>query len=262
MFNGSVIMGSASDDLSEFLEFKYMQYNQGWFIENDPVSIPHLFRKKQDIEIAGFLSATIAWGNRKSIIANARRLMTMMDDDPHGFITHSSERELSRFKPFVHRTFNGQDCIFFLRSLKNIYSEHKSMEEMFLSLDKEGARQAISRFRERFLTLPHPIHVEKHLPDPIKGSSAKRINMFLRWMVRRDNQGVDFGIWQRISPSNLVCPLDVHTGNTARKLGLLQRKQNDWKAATELTVNLSRFDSADPVKYDLALFGLGVFEKF
>jgi uncharacterized protein (TIGR02757 family) len=250
------------DDLYELLELKYMQYNQVSFIENDPVSIPHLFIKQQDIEIAGFLSATIAWGNRKSILSNARRLLAMMDDDPHSFIMHASEKELLSFEGFVHRTFNGKDCIFFLSSLISIYSEYDSMEELFLSLDDEGPQIAISRFRDRFLSIPHPKHVEKHLPDPSRGSSAKRINMFLRWMVRRDDHGVDFGIWHRISPSNLICPLDVHTGNAARKLGLLTRKQNDWKAAKELTENLRRFDPSDPVKYDLALFGLGVSGEF
>jgi uncharacterized protein (TIGR02757 family) len=245
-------------ELHEFLEFKYMQYDHGSFIENDPVSVPHLFRKRQDIEIAGFLSAVISWGNRRSIVTNARRLLSMMDDDPFEFIMHASDRELLSFERFVHRTFNGEDCIYFLSSLISIYSEHESMEELFLPLNSEGPQQAITGFRERFLFLPHPKHVEKHLPDPSKGSAAKRMNMFLRWMVRRDPRGVDFGIWRRISPSKLVCPLDVHSGNVARKLGLLRRKQNDWKAAEELTANLRRFDPQDPVKYDLALFGLGI----
>jgi uncharacterized protein (TIGR02757 family) len=184
--------------------------------------------------------------------------MSMMDDDPFEFIMHASDRELLTFGRFVHRTFNGEDCIYFLSSLISIYSEHESMEELFLSMNSEGPQQSISSFRERFLFLPHPVHVEKHLPDPLKGSAAKRINMFLRWMVRRDTRGVDFGIWRRISPSKLVCPLDVHSGNVARKLGLLHRKQNDWKAAEELTEALRRFDPQDPVKYDLALFGLGI----
>lgn len=249
-------------DLHEFLELKYLQYNQPSFIEIDPVCIPHLFTKKEDIEIAGFLAATIAWGNRKSIVANARRLVEMMDYDPHGFITTASERETRPFERFVHRTFNGQDCRFFLHALKKIYSQHRSMEELFLSLNTHGAGHAIHAFRQEFLTPPHEKRVEKHIPDPMRGSSAKRLNMFLRWMVRRDDSGVDFGIWERISPSNLICPLDIHSGNVARKLGLLARKQNDWKAAEELTATLRIYDPADPVRYDFALFGTGIFEKF
>jgi uncharacterized protein (TIGR02757 family) len=254
-------MNLPREDLQEFLEQKCLQYNNLAFIENDPVSIPHRYSRKEDIEIAGFLAATISWGNRKSIVANAKRLVGMMDNDPYGFITTASDKETVPFTKFVHRTFNGQDCRFFLRSLKRIYSRHRTMEELFLSFNSKGAGHAISSFRNEFLSPPHEKRSEKHIPDPARGSSAKRINMFLRWMVRKDDRGVDFGIWSRISPANLICPLDVHTGTVARELGLLNRKMNDWRAAEELTTALRTFDAADPVKYDFALFGTGIFEK-
>jgi len=248
------------DNLREFLEFKADFYNAPFFIEPDPVSVPHLFTKKEDIEIAGFLAATIAWGNRKSIISDARRLLAMMDNDPHDFLVNASSKDLKPFRKFNHRTFNGTDCIFFLESLKNIYRKHKSMEALF-PVETEGAQRAISHFRREFLKTPHEPRSEKHVSDPLKGSAAKRINMFLRWMVRSDAKGVDFGIWNSVSPASLVCPLDVHVGNTARSLGLLQRKSNDWRAAEELTANLRAFDPGDPVKFDFALFGIGAFEK-
>jgi uncharacterized protein (TIGR02757 family) len=249
-------------ELFEFLEFNYDQYNTPEFIESDPISIPHLFTKKQDIEIAGFLTATISWGTRKSIIINARKLIQMMDDDPHSFIMGASEFDLLPFRKFVHRTFNGEDCIFFLQSLKNIFTKIESMEVLFMPANNIGMSEAIGHFREEFLLTPHQKRSEKHISDPLSGSSAKRINMFLRWMIRNDSHGVDFGLWKRITPSELMCPLDVHSGNVARKLGLLTRKSNDWKAAEELTLNLRRFDPSDPVKYDFALFGLGIYERF
>jgi uncharacterized protein (TIGR02757 family) len=245
-----------------FLEFKYDQYNTPEFINSDPISIPHLFTKKQDIEIAGFLTATISWGSRKSIIGNARKLIQMMDDDPHCFILEASENDLLPFRKFVHRTFNGADCIFFLQSLKNIFTKNESMEKLFLPANNAGMSQAIRQFREEFLLTPHQKRAEKHISDPLSGSSAKRINMFLRWMVRNDSHGVDFGLWKQIDPSKLICPSDVHVGKVARKLGLLTRKSNDWKAAEELTASLRKFDRHDPVKYDFALFGLGIYEKF
>jgi uncharacterized protein (TIGR02757 family) len=255
-------MKLSKQELFEFLELKHDQYNQPSFIDCDPISIPHLFSKKQDIEIAGFLTATISWGSRKSIIASATKLMQMMDCDPHSFIMEFTENHLAPFRKFVHRTFSGEDCIFFLRSLKNIYSRNESLEKLFLPVNDHGMNLAIHQFRVEFLSTPHQKRVEKHIADPFSGSSAKRINMFLRWMVRRDSNGVDFGLWKQISPSKLICPLDVHVGNVARKLGLVTRKSNDWKAAEELTLNLCKFNHADPVKYDFALFGLGVFEKF
>lgn len=248
--------------LHQFIEEKYRQYNRPEFIETDPVSIPHLFSRNEDIEISGFLTATISWGQRKSIIANARKLMLMMDNAPFDFLTHAREKEYQPFLKFVHRTFNGEDCLFFLNAMRNIYSRDETLEHQFANLNIIGAANAISQFREVLLQDPHLKRSEKHLANPTKGSSAKRINMFLRWMVRDDKRGVDFGIWKSISPANLICPLDVHSGRTARKLGLLKRQTNDWKAAEELTANLRQFDPSDPVKYDFALFGLGVSEKF
>jgi uncharacterized protein (TIGR02757 family) len=247
-------------ELFNFLEEKYLLYNTPEFIKPDPVSVPHHFSKKEDIEIVGFLTAVISWGNRTSILNDASRLLQMMGDSPFDFIT--SFPDFRSFGRFYHRTFNGEDCIFFLESLRNIYFHHGGLEECFSFSGRSGIPASILNFRKIFLSIPHPARSEKHLPDPNKNSSCKRINMFLRWMVRSDKQGVDFGLWKKISPSELMCPLDVHSSNVARKLGLLSRKQNDWKAVEELTVNLRKFDPADPVKYDFALFGLGVFEKF
>ena len=255
-------MKLSQQELFEFLELKHDQYNQPSFIDSDPVSIPHLFTKKQDIEIAGFLTATISWGNRKSIISNSGRLMQMMDWDPHNFILDASENDLAPLRKFVHRTFNGNDCIFFLQSLKNCYRNHGGLEKLFSMDVHKGLKETISGFRRIFLELSHDPHVGKHIADPLKNASAKRILMFLRWMVRNDSHGVDFGLWRKISPSELMCPLDVHSGNVARKLGLLTRNANDWKAVEELTASLRLFDPDDPVKYDFALFGLGVFEDF
>ncbi len=252
-------------ELQDFLEEKFFLYNNSKFIETDPVSIPHLFSKKEDIEIAGFLSATIAWGQRKTILRNARQLMRWMDDDPHQFISNFTEDDLDPFRKFVHRTFHADDCIFFLKSLQNIYKNHTSLSTIFATNnlnDNADILHSILNARKVFFELQHLKRNEKHFSDPSTGSAAKRLNMFLRWMVRKDKSSVDFGIWKEISPSYLLCPLDVHSGRVARKLGLLKRKQNDWKATVELTNNLKKFDSNDPVKYDFALFGLGVFEKF
>lgn len=251
--------------LKEFLDIKTFQYNNPDFIHSDPISIPHLFTKNEDIEIAGFLSAIIAWGQRPTILKNGKQLVEWMDFAPHDFILNFKEKDLQPFKKFVHRTFNGEDCMYFLWSLKNIYQEYQTLENAFtidFSSSEPNIKQAINLFRKRFFELDYPVRTMKHIADPEKNSSAKRLNMFLRWMVRQDKTGVDFGIWQKIQPSQLVCPLDVHSGNTARKLGLLQRKMNDWQAAEELTSLLKSFDANDPVKYDFALFGLGVFEKF
>lgn len=250
------------NELKEFLDLKYRYYNNPSFIETDPISIPHQFSGKEDIETSAFLTATISWGNRNSILKSARRLMGIMDFSPYEFIIHSGKEDLKSLEHFVHRTFNSSDCILFIHSLRNIYTNHCGMEVMFSTINETGVKDTISRFHRIFLEIKHPVHAEKHIPDPSGGASAKRINMFLRWMVRNDNSGVDFGIWKNIPPSKLVCPLDVHTGEVARKLGLLARKSSDWKAAEELTENLRRFDPADPVKYDFALFGLGAFERF
>lgn len=250
-------------ELKEFLEEKVIQYNHPHFIESDPIQIPHQFTLKEDIEISGFLSATIAWGNRKSIINNAKKMMLLMDNSPYDFIINHTDNDLAKLQPFVHRTFNGYDFIQFIKSLQHIYKIHDGLESVFTKHAVENSLQpAISQFKEIFFEVEHIERTKKHISDPLKGSSAKRINMFLRWMVRRDNAGVDFGLWKNISPSLLSCPLDVHTGNIARKLGLLTRTQNDAKALSELDQNLRKMDIEDPVKYDFALFGLGVFEKF
>ncbi len=251
--------------LKEFLDEKYHQYNQSSFIETDPISIPHQFTKKEDIEIAGFLAATIAWGQRKTIIKNANKLMQGMHLEPHQFILDHSEKDLKSFKKFVHRTFNGEDCIFFIRSLQHIYKKHKSLEGIFtkgIQPGDENIKNAIASFRTIFFETKHLSRSEKHVSNPITNSSSKRLCMYLRWMVRRDKKSVDFGIWKNISPALLCLPLDVHTGNISRKLGLLQRTQNDWQAVEEITTVLKTFDPKDPVKYDFALFGLGAFEKF
>jgi uncharacterized protein (TIGR02757 family) len=244
------------EQLRAFLDSKVELYNQKDFITNDPISIPHLFTQKEDIEIAGFLSATLAWGNRKSILNNAKRLMQMMDMSPYEFIMGFTDSELKPFAKFVHRTFNGDDCIYFMWSLKNMYQNYGGLESLF-SAD-QNIKEGILHFRNIFFELDHLARTGKHVSNPAKNAASKRINMFLRWMVRQDEKGVDFGIWQKIRPALLYCPLDVHSGRIARNLGLLERKQDDWKAVEELTSNLRKFDSQDPVKYDYALFGMGV----
>lgn len=250
-------------ELKEFLDLKVVQYNNPEFISTDPIQIPHAFTKKEDIEIAAFLTATIAWGNRKSIITNATNMMNLMDHAPHDFILQHSDDDLGRFQGFVHRTFNETDLSFFVQSLKNLYTHHQGLEAVFATYtDSDNLQMAISKFKEVFFEIPHPIRTTKHVSDPLKGSAAKRINMFLRWMVRDAATGVDFGIWKTIPPALLSCPLDVHSGNVARKLGLLKRKQNDAKALAELDKSLRKLDPKDPAKYDFALFGLGVFEGF
>lgn len=249
--------------LKEFLDAKVDQYNHPHFLATDPLQIPHLFAKKEDIEISAFLTATIAWGNRKSIIANARKLMSLMEYSPHDFILNHTQTDLAAFDHFVHRTFNSTDVRYFIKSLQNIYRYHGGLEAVFTQhQEKDSLQPTISKFKELFFELPFEPRTKKHVSDPLKGSAAKRINMYLRWMVRDAATHVDFGLWKEIHPSKLSCPLDVHSGNVARKLKLLKRKQNDAKALAELDKNLRKLDPADPVKYDFALFGLGVFEKF
>lgn len=248
-------------EILELLEEKYDKFNRDFFVESDPVSVPHMFSKKEDIEIAGFLAATIAWGQRATIIKNATKMVQLMDFNPHDFVLNHSKKDLQKFKEFKHRTFNGQDMVFFIQSLKNIYTNHQGLEQVF-SKNATSIYASIHYFKNVFFEIEHPIRAEKHVSDPVKNSASKRINMYLRWMVRNDNRGVDFGIWKNILTKDLMCPLDVHSGNVARKLGLLSRSQNDWKATEELTSQLKKFDGNDPVKYDFSLFGLGVFEKF
>jgi uncharacterized protein (TIGR02757 family) len=250
--------------LKEFLDEKYLQYDCIKFIESDPISIPHLFPRKEDIEISAFLSAVIAWGQRTTIIRNATRLMDLMGGEPYNFVMNFKEKHLCYFDNFVHRTFNSTDCNYFIKALSRIYKKHGGLEQIFLkaySFD-HTIKSAITLFREEFLSFQPNPRTEKHFANPSKGSSSKRINLFLRWMIRNSKSGVDFGIWKSVPASALMIPLDVHSGRVARKLGLLQRRQNDWQAVEELTANLRLFDSNDPVKYDFALFGLGMFEKF
>ena len=250
-------------DLKAFLDEKAAKYNQPFFIETDPIQVPKRFSVKEDIEIAAFLTATIAWGNRLTIIKDASKLMALMDNEPHDFVLNHSASDLQIFKKFVHRTFNGDDCIYFVRSLKNIFENHGGLQLVFENgFRKENrVKSALSEFYKMFFELEGE-RSRKHVSNVEKGASAKRLNMFLRWMVRKDKTGVDFGLWNGIPQSELLLPLDIHTGNVARKLGLLQRKSNDWKAVEEITQILRQFDPADPIKYDFALFGLGAFEKF
>lgn len=248
------------NDIKDFLDQKVHQYNRPEFIETDPIQIPKQFSLKEDMEIAGFLSAVIAWGNRKSIIVNSLKMMNLMGNSPYDFVMSHTEKDLERLQNFVHRTFNGQDLEQFVISLKNIYKNYGGLENAFFqSMEEENMQLAISNFKTLFFSELRYNRTQKHLPDPRKGSVAKRINMFLRWMVRNDNAGVDLGIWKSISPSVLSCPLDVHSGNVARELGLITRPKNDLHALAELDAHLRRFDPKDPAKYDFALFGIGVF---
>ena len=262
-------MKLSNPELKLFLDEKYDKYNRIDFIDSDPISIPHQFTKKEDIEIAGFLAATIAWGQRITIINNANKLIKLMDDSPHEFVLNAKEKDLKRFDKFVHRTFNSVDAVFFMRSLQNIYKKHGGLQNALSPLSSRReiggeVLDAITNFRNIFFSIPYPSRTGKHISNPSENSSAKRLCMYLRWMIRKDKRGVDFGLWNKstLLPSHLMCPLDVHSGNVARKLGLLKRTQNDWKSVVELTGNLRKLDSTDPVKYDFALFGLGVFEKF
>jgi len=261
-------------EIKNLLENRYKLYNNTDFIDTDPIQIPHRFHRKEDIEIAGFLTATISWGQRKSIIRNANRLMDLMDNSPYEFLmetsffsesmtlSHTLTKEAKEFSKFVHRTFNGNDCLFFLESLKNMYRQHGGLEQVFTDgfQHEQTAFSALKHFRNMFLSVEHEQRVAKHLSDVTANSSAKRLNMYLRWMVRPDENGVDFGLWKNIPASALMLPLDVHTGDVARALNLLQRKQNDWKAVEEITTVLRSFDPTDPIKYDYALFGIGAFE--
>jgi len=256
--------GIPAGEIKLFLEEKYLQYNNPSFIVCDPISIPHSFSELRDREISGFLTASIAWGRRDIILRNSRLMVELMDNAPYEFIMSVSENELFRLTRFVHRTFNGNDFVYFIKGLRHIYSNYNSMEEvLFQGMTASGSlKEGLSHLRSVFFSLPHQSRNEKHFADIISGAAGKRLNMFLRWMIRKDNYGVDFGLWKKIDPAMLYIPLDLHSGNTARRLGLLKRKMNDWKAVEELTEVLREFDPADPVKYDFALFGLGVNEKF
>ncbi len=245
------------------LEAKHLEYNTRSFIQTDPVQIPHSFHKKEDIEISSFLTCTIAWGQRKTIISNAFRLMKLMENSPHDFLINSSEKEWDRFGGFVHRTFQTSDLLYFLDALKRIYLDHGGLEMVFSDgLKDGGVFESIIYFRKVFMQWSSLARVNKHVSNPEKGSAAKRLNLFLMWMVRKDNIGVHFGLWPKFSPKNLIIPLDVHVGRVSRNLGLITRNANDWRAASELTSVLSKFDPEDPVKYDFSLFGMGLDQKF
>jgi uncharacterized protein (TIGR02757 family) len=247
-------------DLTSFLNKNVARFNNQSFIVNDPVSIPHKFSRKEDIEIAGFLTALISWGNRRAILKSASDLMQLMENQPFEFIFNAEDTDLKKLTKFYYRTFNASDLLFLVEALKHLYREKGGMEQVACnSFNQTGTvKGMITGIREEMLKAPHLPRSEKHLANPMKGSAAKRINMFLRWMVRDDENGVDFGLWKKIPASALMIPLDLHTGRIARKLGLLQRKQDDWKAVEELTSNLRKLDPEDPIKYDFALFGIGI----
>jgi len=257
-----------ANDLKKFLDQKVIDFNNPSFIKDDPVCIPHLFSKKQDIEIAGFFSAIFAWGTRKTIINKCRLLLQRMDNAPYDFCINHSDEDLKKLEKFCHRTFNDTDLLYFISFFKFHYSRYISLESAFFN--NTGKQQApntvetsLNSFYNYFFSLEDvPSRTRKHIASPAKNSSCKRLNMYLRWMVRNDNNGVDFGIWKKITPSQLVCPIDVHVARVARHFNLLKRKVVDWEAAVELTRALRKFDKTDPVKYDLALFGLGVSEKY
>ncbi len=251
------------EDLKIFLDEKVTQYNNFNFIESDPISVPHRFTLKEDIEIAGFLAASIAWGNRKIVVRNGHRMLDLLGNSPFDFVMNHNESQLDNLDNFVHRTFNDIDFKHFIKALQHIYTNKNGLESVFIeNQTSDSLQNGIQALNTAFFEIPHQHRSQKHVANPSKGSAAKRINMFLRWMVRQDKNGVDFGLWKTISPSKLSCPLDVHSGNIARKLNMLNRTQNDAKALQELDLMLRKLDKNDPVKYDFALFGLGIFEGF
>lgn len=248
--------------LKEFLDRKVEQYNTPDFIPNDPISIPHNFRLKQDKEIMGFFAAIFAWGQRKTIINKCKELGDRMDNAPFDFITGHEDADLRKLLGFKHRTFNDTDLLYCIEFMKRHYSNHSSLETAFFPTENMEVESGLNYFRTYFFSFPDaPARTRKHIPSPVQKSACKRLNMFLRWMVRKDNKGVDFGLWERIKPESLICPLDLHVERTARKTGLLQRDKPDWKAAVELTENLRILDPKDPAKYDFALFGISIEEK-
>ena len=255
-----------ANSLKDFLDSKVELYNRRDFIKDDPICIPHLFSKREDIEIAAFFASIFAWGSRKIIINKSKELMQLMKMQPHQFILHHSEKELKNLLQFKHRTFNTTDLLYFIEFLKYHYSKHNSLEDAFskwMSEKDETIEKALIGFHHYFFSIEDvPERTKKHIATPEKKSNCKRLNMFLRWMVRTDSNGVDFGIWKKIKPSQLICPVDIHVARVAKRLNLLLRKQTDWTAALELTSYLRTLDPSDPVKYDFALFGLGVVEKY
>ncbi len=253
-------MSLTKSQLEDFLNKKVEEYNVPGYIPLDPIGIPHQYTKPQDIEITAFWTAILAWGQRVTIINKANELFSLMDNAPHDFILNHQESDRKRFKDFKHRTFNFTDTLYFLEFLQNHFKNYKSLEDAFLIDGKfDDIESSLIHFRDYFFDHPYaPDRTKKHIASPARKSTCKRLNMFLRWMVRKDEKGVDFGIWDRIDQSALMMPLDVHVERHGRALGLLKRKQRDWEAVKELTFNLRKFDASDPVKYDFALFGMGV----
>ncbi len=248
--------------IHRLLDKKVRQYNRTTFIARDPIAIPHRFSQRADIEIAGFFAATFAWGNRTTILNKSLELLELFHHEPYKFITQHQEKDLKKLLAFKHRTFQSTDLLYFIRFLRHLYSHHSTLEVAFCR-SKGTMEDRLNAFHEYFFSLPDaPVRTRKHVASPQRGSTCKRLNMFLRWMVRRDDNGVDFGLWKKIKPAELICPLDVHVSRVSRKLGLIERKQTDWQTAVELTESLKRLDLTDPVKYDFALFSLGVNEKF
>ncbi|MDQ3550691.1 MAG: TIGR02757 family protein [Bacteroidota bacterium] len=249
--------------LKDFLNKKVDEYNQPSFIQSDPISVPHRFSKKQDIEIAAFFASIFAWGNRTIIINKTTQLMELMGNAPHDFIIHHKENDLKTFLNFRHRTFNTTDVLYFILFLQHHYKKHNSLEDAFFYKGLSNQEERLNYFHKYFFSLPEaPQRTKKHIAAPFRKSTCKRLNMFLRWMVRKDNCGVDFGIWKKMNPSELICPVDLHVARVARNFDLIKRKQTDWQTAVELTDQLKKFDKKDPVKYDFALFALGVVERF
>ncbi len=247
-------------ETKELLDSLCERFNREEFIEHDPISIPHRFCAAEDIEIAGLFASTIAWGNRKAIVKSAGRMMEFMDNAPYDFVRNATEADLATLKGYVHRTFNGVDLTDFVVATRSICVEYGSLGKLIVELYKqsESIPFVLSNFRARFLAAEHNPHCEKHISSIDKGAACKRLNMYFRWMVRKDNNGVDFGLWPEIPASALYLPLDVHSGNVARALGILHRKQSDWKAVNEVTLALREFDPKDPIRYDFALFGAGI----
>lgn len=250
--------------IKDFLDKKYEEYNQPDFIPHDPICIPHQFTKKQDIEIMGFFASILAWGQRKTIINKCNELIQRMDGTPHEFILNHQDQDLKQLLGFKHRTFNDTDLLYFISFFNYHYQRFGSLEDAFLISDSgkfTSMENAFNNFKAYFFSLADfPLRTKKHVSSPLQKSTCKRLNMFMRWMVRTDDRGVDFGIWNKIKPSDLICPCDIHVERVGRKFGLIQSDKVNWKTAVELTENLKDFDPMDPVKYDFALFGLGVFE--
>ncbi|TMI65441.1 MAG: TIGR02757 family protein [Bacteroidetes bacterium] len=249
-------------ELKTYLDKKVDEYNQPSFIKNDPISIPHLFTKKQDIEIAGFFAAIFSWGNRTTIINKSRELLNLMGKQPYEFCINHSPTDLKKLRSFKHRTFNTDDLYYFIDFFCRHFKEHDSLETAFFPKVDMSTEEGLNHFKQYFFAYDHLKRTEKHISSPLQKSTCKRVNMFLRWMIRNDKRGVDFGLWKNIKPSALICPIDVHVARVARKMGLIKRKQTDWQTALELTEALRKLDKDDPVKYDFALFSLGVIEKF